>query len=64
MSNFFLVEKKKKNISGAPVLTLSIGTDGALSRCVDPDQILQNGVSNQGLHCLSLIKLYFRQINW
>ena len=29
---------------------------------VDPDQMQQNTVSDQGLHCLPLIQHYFRNI--
>ena len=30
---------------------------------VDPDQMMQNMASDQGLHCLAYIRQYFRHIN-
>ena len=45
-----------------PVITLNIGTQ-ASANSVDPDQTPQNVASDQGLHCLPLIKHYFRHIN-
>ena len=36
----------------------------AWANSVDPDQMQQNGVLDQGLHCLQLIQHYFRHMNW
>ena len=41
------------------IITLSIGTDKPEQNSVDPDQMLQNAASDQGLHCLSLIQQIF-----
>ena len=35
----------------------------AWANSVDPDQMLQNAASDQGLQCLPLIKHHFRHIN-
>ena len=35
----------------------------AWANSVDPDQMLQNAASDQGLHCLPLIQRYFKHIN-
>ena len=45
------------------VITLSIETDMPFANSVDPDQMLWNTASDQGLHCLPYIQQYFRQIN-
>ena len=50
-----------REIKKTTIITLSIGTDRLLQR-VDPDQMLQNAASDQGLHCLPHIQQYFRHI--
>ena len=40
----------KKNVNEVTIITLSIETDS-----VDPDHMLQNAASDQGLHCLPLV---------
>ena len=35
----------------------------AFANSVAPDQMLQNIISDQGLHCLSYIQQYFRHLN-
>ena len=41
-------------------LPLSNWTDRSEQRSTDPDQILNNAASDQGLQCLALIKHYFK----
>ena len=35
---------------------------GLLAMSGDPDQTLQNAVSDQGFHCLQIVKPYFSRI--
>ena len=49
------------NIKGT-VITLSTGTDRPFKNSADPDQMLQNAASDQGLQCLTCIQQYFRHI--
>ena len=49
--------------TGYHIFTLSIQTQ-AWANSVDPDQMMQNAASDQGLHCLELILRFFRHMNW
>ena len=39
-------------------LFLVFGQTGLSKQCIDPDQMLQNAASDQGLHCLLIIEQY------
>ena len=45
------------------IFTLKYSDRLALGNSADPDQMLQNAASDQGLHCLVFTQQYFRHIN-